>query len=41
MGNFRTEPLPRAKVKYVEVVVRWPGGEEVPTLISQRIKEGV
>ena len=41
-GELVDEPLPRAKVKYVEVVVRWPGGEvRLPTLISQRIKEGV
>lgn len=40
-GNLVDEPLPRAKLKYVEVVVRWHGGEvRIPTLISQRIKEG-
>jgi prepilin-type N-terminal cleavage/methylation domain-containing protein len=40
-GNLVDEPLPRAKLKYVEVVVKWSGGEvTLPTLISQRIKEG-
>ena len=40
-GNLSDEPLPRAKLKYVEVVVKWSGGEvRIPTLIDQRIKEG-
>ena len=40
-GALTPESLPRAKLKYVEVVVRWRGGEvRMPTLLSGRLKEG-